>query len=290
VAKKTWGYTRVSTQRQALQGVSLEAQEQQCRDYHKFRLEPQGYVIGGFFTDTAHSGGKAMLDRPGGKSLCAAADTGDAIVISRLDRGFRNLRDMLSMVDVWKGRGISLHLLDLSVDTSTDIGRLMLSVIGAVAEFEKNIRNERVRLTLARLKEQGFHTTGMCPYGFKVVGPRCGRRLVTDKAQRELGRKLLQWRKDGWSFEQILIHCWKSKIFGRYGGQLSRSSVQKFMSGEVKLQRLEAEETAAKAAKAAAAKVKAEAASPPTIPLKPPDAQTVEPKKENSVDAEPRLG
>src|SRR4051812_22306451 len=87
-----YGYVRVSTQKQADQGLSLEQQEEQIKRYFEFRLQPQGYQWGGMFRDAATSGKTPMLLRPSGGELSRAVEKGDVVVVAKLDRAFRNLR------------------------------------------------------------------------------------------------------------------------------------------------------------------------------------------------------
>lgn len=238
--QNAWGYSRVSTQRQADQGVSIEAQENQIKDYCHFRLESQGFKFAGMFRDTAQSGCKHLIKRPGGAALSAIVERGDAVVISRLDRGWRNLKDLLNTVDIWHARGVSLHILDVQIDTGSDMGRLMLSIIGAVNEFEKSVRNERVRLAVTALKAKGYHTTGNCPYGFKVVGTRCHRRLAVNLEQRAIGSKMLEWKRAGWTCIAIFDAVQKQI---RYKGKtICQRTINTWIAHEHKLQKQEAEE------------------------------------------------
>jgi DNA invertase Pin-like site-specific DNA recombinase len=240
---RTYGYSRVSTLRQANQGVSLEAQEEQLKKYHAFALAPKGYVWAGQFRDSAQSGKKHLLERPAGKELSQVLEPGDAVVISRLDRGFRNLKDLLNTLDTWKTRRVSVHLLDLNIDTSNEIGRLIVSVLGAVAEFESAWRIERVRLALDHLKKQGYHTTGLPPYGFKTVGPRGARRLITDRPLRAIGKMIVGWRDEGWPWPKIYLHLFKTKI--RYRDrEVSEMNCRRWDKGERDLMKKEAAKSA----------------------------------------------
>jgi DNA invertase Pin-like site-specific DNA recombinase len=241
--KKTYGYSRVSTQRQADQGASLEAQKQQLKEYHEYALKPKGFVWAGHFSDAAQSGKTPLLSRKAGKKLDAILETGDAVVISRLDRGFRSVTDLLQTVDTWNAKQISVHLLDLNLDSSTPVGRLIMTVIGCVAEFEGRLRQERVQLSMNHIRSKGFFAGPWVPYGFLAKGPRCKRRLYPDKQKRELARKMLEWQAAGWSNPQIYLHLFKTGL--RYNGkEVTLAQVRHWTEREVLLQEKEANDAA----------------------------------------------
>jgi putative DNA-invertase from lambdoid prophage Rac len=235
MSKLIYGYSRVSTERQARQGTSLAAQETQIKNYAEYKLVPEGWTWAGMYTDSAHSGQKHLLQRPSGKALSLKLEPGDCVVFSRLDRGFRNLKDLLNTLDCWKERRVSVHLLDLNCDTNTPIGRLIVGVLGSVAEFEQAWRIERVRLVCNDLKAKGYYVVGGVPYGFKIVGPRGRRKLAIDNLQREMARKFIEWRQQGWDYPTIWRHCWKSGI--RWGGkEIKLQRIQKWVKSELALQ------------------------------------------------------
>lgn len=68
---------------------------------------------------------------------------GDEFVVTKLDRLARNTRELLNIIHKLQSKNVSLKVLDQSIDTSTPIGRLMISVIGSIAEFENDLRKER---------------------------------------------------------------------------------------------------------------------------------------------------
>ncbi len=68
---------------------------------------------------------------------------GDSIVITRLDRMARSVLDLAKIAEGLKGKGVSLKVLDQSINTGTSEGKLMFHMLGAFAEFENDIRRER---------------------------------------------------------------------------------------------------------------------------------------------------
>lgn len=104
------------------------------------------------FTDT-RSGAKA--DRPGLAAALDFARGGDTLVVWRLDRLGRSLKDLLSIVEGMQKRGVGLRSLHESIDTTTANGRLLFHFFGAMAEFERALLQERVRAGLDAARARG---------------------------------------------------------------------------------------------------------------------------------------
>ena len=83
------------------------------------------------------------------------AREGDVFVITRLDRLARSMTDLVKIKDVLETKGVTLKILNLNIDTSTPTGKLMLSLLGSIAEFERDIMLERQREGIARAKADG---------------------------------------------------------------------------------------------------------------------------------------
>lgn len=80
---------------------------------------------------------------------------GDRLVVTKLDRLARSMRDLLAIVDRIEAKGAGLRILNMNLDTATATGRLMLNVIGSVAEFERDMMLERQREGIAKAKAEG---------------------------------------------------------------------------------------------------------------------------------------
>lgn len=163
------GYARVSTHRQQ---DSLEAQQEALSAYGCEKI----------YSDML-SGAKP--ERPG---LSAAIDymrSEDSLVVTRLDRLGRSALDILRTVQELDARGIRIEALDTQLDTRTPAGKLVLSVLASMAEFERNLIVERTHEGLAHARAQG--RTG-------------GRPLKLTKEQQQAALKLLA---DGMSENQV---------------------------------------------------------------------------------------
>jgi DNA invertase Pin-like site-specific DNA recombinase len=91
------------------------------------------------------------------KALLAKVREGDVIVVTKLDRFARSTRDLLNMLHELNERGIGFRSLGEAIDTTTPAGKLMLTMLGAIAEFERAMIRERCSAGIARAKGEGRH-------------------------------------------------------------------------------------------------------------------------------------
>lgn len=160
-------YSRVSTGRQATGGVSLGEQEARLQ---AFAVSAQLEVVE-HVTDRGVSASVPFAKRPGGARVLALLkdEQADVLVVAKLDRAFRNLRDCLAVVDELNRRGVALILLDMGgelVDTRSATGQLFLQMVGAFAEFERRRVSERVQATHVVVRGRG-RCVGTVPFGFR---------------------------------------------------------------------------------------------------------------------------
>jgi DNA invertase Pin-like site-specific DNA recombinase len=112
---------------------------------------------------------------------------GDVVVAAKMDRCFRSAFDALETIASFKRRKISLWLLDLGNDCSGNgISELIVTVLAAVAQFERSLISERIRDAKRQLRASGRHQGGHRPFGFRIV--RKGRdegKLVPDPDEQQ---------------------------------------------------------------------------------------------------------
>lgn len=102
----------------------------------------------------------SAVDAPNRKQLDAAIEhcrEGDVFVVSKIDRLARSVRHLKEIADDLETKGVTLRVLGMGLDTSTANGKLMLGVLGSVAEFERDILHERQREGIAKAKREGKH-------------------------------------------------------------------------------------------------------------------------------------
>lgn len=160
------GYIRVSTDEQARNGVSLEVQRRQFASY----CDLYGHELVDVVEDAGVSASRPLENRPGGADLLARLKVGqaDGVLVQRLDRLFRMTIDGLMTFAWFDRRGLTVHSIGERLDTVSPEGKLALTVMLAVAEFERNKTAQRNREVSHNLREAG-RTYGNVPFGLVAV-------------------------------------------------------------------------------------------------------------------------
>ena len=132
-----------------------------------------------FYVDESVSGSKVpFADRPEGGRLLADLRKGDRVLVTKIDRAARNVRDLLGLVEVIEERGASIVFVDQNIDTAGPMGRFILVLLAAIAQLEADIIAERRRESLAAFRAEGRHAVGDAPFGLVAVPNPEGRGLV----------------------------------------------------------------------------------------------------------------
>lgn len=206
IPKRHVVYTRVSTDDQAREGVSLIAQREACVMLCKLRglHDPEPIEDAGYSAKS--------LSRPGIAHILSEVEAGrvQTLVVWRLDRLTRNLRDLLDLVAAFDRHQVALVSVMEQLDTASPMGRLMLAMLGAVAQWERESIAERVKLGIRHRKAQGGFTGGYAPTATQVIGTPGKRQLVPDP----------QWAA-------IVPQAWKQVIAGA-----TLAEVGKWLTGQ----------------------------------------------------------
>jgi DNA invertase Pin-like site-specific DNA recombinase len=132
------GYERVSTDKQHLEAQSDRLVSAGCERV---------------FSDAGQSGRKAS--RPAWDECLSYLRTGDTLVVVRLDRMGRSVKNLIDVVSGLEARGVDLQVLDQGIDTTTPAGKMMFHVLAALAEFERDIIVERTNDGLEAARARG---------------------------------------------------------------------------------------------------------------------------------------
>ena len=134
------GYARVSTSGQD-ESLQVDA------------LQVAG--CGQVFIDQGQSGGKQTQLRPAWKEMSKTLRRGDTLVVWRLDRAGRSLKDLLETVEALEEQGVDFVSLTENIDTSSAGGKLIFHIFGSLAEFERELIRERVNAGLEAARKRG---------------------------------------------------------------------------------------------------------------------------------------
>jgi DNA invertase Pin-like site-specific DNA recombinase len=178
-----YGYARVST-------------DDQKADMQRAALTKAGCAK--IFTDDGKSG--ATTNRPALRRCLETLDRGDSLTVWKLDRLGRSLRDLITILDDLKQRGVTFRSLTENIDTHTPTGRAMWQMIGVMAEFERSLISERTRAGVQDAKRRGV---------------KFGRKPALTPEQIEHAKELRTRRKDPKTPQQIarILKCSPATVY-----------------------------------------------------------------------------
>lgn len=137
---KRWGYARVSTKGQQKNGNSLEDQRRKLEDAGCDEIVLEAYT-------------GTKTDRPEFTKLVEKLEPGDTLVVCKLDRFARTAKEGLEIIEKLMERGVKVHILNMGLIEDTPMGNLILTVMLAFAQFERDIIVERTQDGKAIAKE-----------------------------------------------------------------------------------------------------------------------------------------
>jgi DNA invertase Pin-like site-specific DNA recombinase len=193
---KAIGYVRVSTDTQAEQGVSLEAQEAKIR--------AMATVQGAELFDMIVDGGESAknLNRPGLQRLLALVDSGKvkAVIVAKLDRLTRSVKDLCSLLELFEKRGVALTSVAESLDTASAAGRLVITIMAAVSQWEREAIGERTRDALRHKRTSG-ERVGNIRFGFRLSPD--GKHVEPDPGEQGVLTEIRHLRQSGHTLRGI---------------------------------------------------------------------------------------
>ena len=216
-------YIRVSTDKQADRGVSLEAQRAKVDAYAAlYDLELVEVIV-----DAGVSA--KTLDRPGlARALgMLRAGKAEALLVVKLDRLTRSVRDLGELVERYFAPGkAALLSVGEQIDTRSAAGRLVLNVLASVSQWEREAIGERTAAAMAHKAACGEYTGGDAPYGFTVVEGV----LVEVEAEQAVIREARRLRDAGLSLRAIAAELDRAGIRARSGKVFAASQVARVVA------------------------------------------------------------
>jgi site-specific DNA recombinase len=232
-------YTRVSTEDQAREGYSLAVQRDFLTDFAR-REGWQIYHPSGknkVYEDDGYSG--YSTDRPALSQLLADARAGkfDLILVYKLDRFSRRLRDILNILDELDSLGIQFKSATEPYETTSSSGKLMLQQLGSFAEFEWNRIIERVFPGMVRgVKDGHWQGARYAPFGYSY--DKTTKRLTIVEDEAGIVKDIFQKYLSGLSCQKIAGEFYEQKIKTRSGGLFNSSLVRKMLRNKIYIGKL----------------------------------------------------
>lgn len=220
--KKIALYIRVSTDEQALKGNSLNEQEERLRAYcHAMELEGEIET----FIDDGYSAGS--MKRPALTRMLKMAREKklSMVVITKIDRLCRNLKDLLLLVDELDEIQCGFASAGERFDTSTAAGRMVLQILGAFAEFERGRNRERVRENMLSIVTNTDKAVSRPCFGYNVVDSK----YVINQEEAEVVRKMVEWMLQGEGAHRVMRRLNDMGVKTKDGKSFTQLSVGKLM-------------------------------------------------------------
>lgn len=216
------GYARISDEERAREGYGMGSQHHSITAY----CQAHGWELTQIYTDG--KSGKAVAGRDGLAALIEDAGSGaiDRVIVWKLDRLGRNLRDLLEICDRLEASGVGLVSIQESIDTGTAAGRMMRNMLGVIAEFERDTIVDRIKAGLEQKARQG-ELLGHLPLGYQRNEAGA---VVLDPAAAPLVRALFERYAIGaHSLRDLVGWCASIGLRSIFGNPLDRLAINKIL-------------------------------------------------------------
>jgi len=233
-AKRAVLYCRVSTEHQAAEGVSLDAQKARAQAW----CEASGYAVVGVFVDAGLSGKRADNRPELQEALSAVCDAGGALVVYSLSRLARSVKDTISITERLAGCGADLVSLTENIDTTSAAGKMVYRMLAVLAEFERDLVSERTKAALGFKRANGEKTGGDVPYGYQAVeAPRRGRAvkvLEPEPKEQKAIALACQLRAEGKKLREVAEDLHRRGFMAKAGGKWDLGTLRRLILRESK--------------------------------------------------------
>lgn len=193
------GYARVSTEGQAEDGVSLDAQQAKLHAWAKLHDEHELLM----FVDAGLSG-SSMTQRPGlQQALAEVCQRKGVLVVYSLSRLARSTKDTLAISDRLAKAGAELVSLSEKIDTTSASGKMVFRMLAVLAEFERDQISERTRSAMSHMRKERRRISRFAPYGWDL--DESGANLQPNAAEQEALAKMSKLRASGLSYREVAI-------------------------------------------------------------------------------------
>lgn len=217
---KAAGYTRVSTPSQVKEGESLHLQEDAIQNY----ANTKNWELTEIYSDKGESGAKQ--DRP--ELMRLLQDGKDkkfqALIVHRLSRFGRNARELLNNYHTLKEYGTEVHFVKEQIDSSTTTGRLLLTIMAAIAEMEREIIEEQMAENKLSKWRDNRAFVGTLPLGYSWNKETKEIEAVQEEAKLYT-RIVSLYLDEGLSFTDIALKLTAEGIKGKRGGRLTSEAM-----------------------------------------------------------------
>jgi len=213
-------YTRVSTEDQAKEGFSLDAQLDKLRSYCNAR----DWEIGGEYIDDGYSGRNAK--RPAYCRMIEEMEKWDTILVLKMDRIHRNSKNFMVMMEYLKQKEKEFVSMSESLDTSTAMGRFVMNIIQGIAQLESEQIGERVYIGMEQKAKTNGGVLGFnIPYGYYYSDGF----LSINREETIVVENIYTWYKNGRSMGEIAKMLNDAKVPTKKGGIWAKKTISRIL-------------------------------------------------------------
>jgi len=217
-------YTRVSTEDQAKEGFSLDAQLEKLRSYCKAR----DWVVAGEYVDEGYSGRKTR--RPAYTKMMEEIDKWDALLVIKMDRIHRNSKNFMFMMEDLSKKGKEFVSMMESLDTSTAMGRFVMDIIQRIAQLESEQIGERVYIGMQQKAKTNGGVLGFnIPYGYDYIDGK----FKINNMEAPVVRNIYLWYMGGKSMGEIEKMLNLAKISTKKGRIWAKKTISTILKNSV---------------------------------------------------------
>jgi len=217
-------YTRVSTEDQAKEGFSLNAQLDKLRAYCKAR----DWVISSEYVDDGYSG--RNVKRPAYSKMMAEMDKWDLILVIKMDRIHRNSKNFMLMMEHLNENKKEFASMSESFDTSTAMGRFVMNIIQGIAQLESEQIGERVYIGMEQKAKTNGGVLGFnIPYGYNYLDGN----LIINEEESSTIKNIYLWYKEGKSMGEIVKMLNSAKIPTKKGGIWAKKTISTILKNPI---------------------------------------------------------
>ena len=217
-------YTRVSTEDQAKEGFSLDAQLEKLRAYCTAR----GWDIAGEYIDEGYSGRKTR--RPAYTKMMEEIEKWDALLVIKMDRIHRNSKNFMLMMEDLNRKGKEFVSMMEALDTSTAMGRFVMDIIQRIAQLESEQIGERVYIGMEQKAKTNGGVLGFnIPYGYDYSNGK----LCINTTEAQTVRNIYSWYLTGKSIGEISKMLNMAKLPTKKGGFWAKKTISTMLKNPV---------------------------------------------------------
>ena len=220
-------YLRVSTDKQADRGVSLEAQRAKLEAYATL------YELNLVAVEVDAGVSAKTLERPALQRALEALERSEAkvLVVMKLDRLTRSVRDLGLLVEKYFAKG-KWELMSVSenINTQSAAGRLVLNVLGSVSQWEREAIGERTSVAMQHKASRGEYTGGEVPFGYQLGSD--GVNVVPDLNEQRILQRIRTLRGSGMSLRKIGQALVAEGLRNRSGASWGPSTLKRVLDRE----------------------------------------------------------